>query len=117
MFGLSPRDMKKLMRQFGIKIEELKVERAVLELEDGRILILEPPTASFMMKQKGQPPTFYLVGSPREEKREEAKIEISEEDIELVAEQAGVSREEAKKALEEAGGDIAEAILRLKGES
>ncbi|MEM3475810.1 MAG: nascent polypeptide-associated complex protein, partial [Candidatus Bathyarchaeia archaeon] len=32
----------------------------------------------------------------------------------LVAEQASVSLEEAKKALEAAGGDLAQAILSLK---
>lgn len=40
---------------------------------------------------------------------------IPKEDIELVAQQAGVSEEEAKKALEETGGEPAEAIIRLMG--
>ncbi len=38
---------------------------------------------------------------------------ISEEDIKLVMEQAGVDHDTAKKALEEAKGDLAEAILKL----
>ena len=39
---------------------------------------------------------------------------ISEEDIKTVSDQAEASEEEAKKALEETSGDLAEAILKLK---
>jgi len=39
---------------------------------------------------------------------------INDEDIKTVSEQAGVSEEEAKKALKESSGDLAEAILKLK---
>ena len=47
------------------------------------------------------------------EAREESKG-IPDGDIKMVAAQASVSEEDAKKALEESGGDIAEAITRLK---
>jgi nascent polypeptide-associated complex subunit alpha len=39
---------------------------------------------------------------------------IPEEDARLVADQTGKSLEEAKKALEECGGDLAKAILLLQ---
>ena len=39
---------------------------------------------------------------------------IKDEDIETVAEQAGVSKEKAREALEKCSGDLAEAILSLK---
>ena len=41
-------------------------------------------------------------------------MNISEEDIKLVMEQAGVDYDSAKKALEETKGDLAEAILKLQ---
>ena len=45
-----------------------------------------------------------------------AKVEIGEDDVKLVMQQAGVSDESlARSALEETNGDIAEAILKLKG--
>ena len=46
----------------------------------------------------------------------EAEItdEIDEEDIKTVVDQAGCSEEDAKAALEETKGDIAEAIMRLQ---
>ncbi|MHA1779223.1 MAG: hypothetical protein ACTSYN_06570 [Candidatus Heimdallarchaeaceae archaeon] len=39
---------------------------------------------------------------------------MSDADIKLVAEQAGVSEELARKAIEEENGDLAAAIVRLK---
>jgi nascent polypeptide-associated complex subunit alpha len=41
-------------------------------------------------------------------------MEIPEEDVRLVADQTGKSMEEAKKALEETGGDLAKAILLIQ---
>ncbi|MCE4628640.1 MAG: nascent polypeptide-associated complex protein [Desulfurococcales archaeon] len=115
MFGFNPRDMRRVMRQLGIRMEELRAVRVTIELDDGRIMVIEEPVGSFLMRQKGQPPMIYIVGEPRiEEPSKEETPEISEEDVLLVAEQAGVSPEEARKALEETGGDIAEAILRLQ---
>lgn len=41
------------------------------------------------------------------------QLEISEEDVQLVAAQVGCTAEEARAALKEAGGDIAKAIILL----
>ena len=43
----------------------------------------------------------------------ESEIVIPDEDIEMVANQANVSKEEAEEALIESKGDLAEAILKL----
>lgn len=48
-----------------------------------------------------------------EEMLADVEIEISDDDIALVASQTGKSPKEAKKVLEETKGDIAEAIVRL----
>jgi len=56
---------------------------------------------------------FQVIGEPHEVVRKEEEIEISEEDIELVIAQTGVSREMAVKALKECEGDLAKAILLL----
>lgn len=69
-----------------------------------------------MLNFQGQK-IFQVVGESLEERaimrNEEAKPKIPEEDVALVAEQAGVSLEEARAALEETGGDLAQAILLL----
>ncbi|WP_297536479.1 nascent polypeptide-associated complex protein [Thermococcus sp.] len=108
MMGMNPRQMKKLMKQFGIKMEELEgVKEVVLKLE-GREIVLKDPVVTVMVVQ-GEKTYQIIPGS--EEVRE--VVEIPDEDIELVMEQAGVDRETALKALKETKGDIAEAILKL----
>jgi nascent polypeptide-associated complex subunit alpha len=57
---------------------------------------------------------IYQISGGRVEEKQLERMRISEEDILLVAQQAGVSLEEARKALEEAEGDLAKAILMLK---
>ncbi|HEX9816946.1 MAG TPA: nascent polypeptide-associated complex protein, partial [Candidatus Thermoplasmatota archaeon] len=44
------------------------------------------------------------------------RLEIVEDDVKLVAAQSGKKPSEARKALEDSNGDIAEAILKLTGE-
>ncbi len=116
MMGFRPRDLRRAMRRMGMEVEELDAVEVEVRLGDGSKLLVEEPQAVMLIKARGQPPMLYIIGEPR---RVEARAEegggpeISEEDVALVAEQAGVSPEEARRALEEAGGDIAEAILRL----
>ncbi len=110
---MNPRDLKRAMKQLGIKMEDLDVVRVVFEMSDGRKLVVEEPQ-TMIIRAKGQPPMIYVIGEPVEVKEEkQSKPLFSDEDVKLVAEQAGVSLEEARKALEEAGGDIAAAILKL----
>ena len=54
--------------------------------------------------------TYQLSGEAR---FEEAVPEIPDEDVALVASQTGATKEDAKAALIEPRGDIAEAILKL----
>ncbi len=55
---------------------------------------------------------FTVTADSYEERELEVPI-FSEEDIQLVSQQAGVDDEKAKSALEEAEGDLARAILLL----
>lgn len=115
MKGLSGREALRLMQKMGVKIEELNnVEKVEIKMGEKKIIIENPKVAA--IKLQGQ--TMYqIIGNEiKEIKIEEQKIKetVLEEDVKLVAEQAGVSFEEAKKALEAAGGDLAQAILSLK---
>ncbi len=120
LFGFNPRDLERTLRRMGIKMETLRAERVEILLEDGSKLVAEAPQV-LLIRAKGQPPMTYVIGELRRVEPEEAggggEAPFTEEDVRLVAEQAGVSLEEARRALEETGGDIAEAILRLRGES
>jgi nascent polypeptide-associated complex subunit alpha len=114
MKGLSGREALRLMQKMGVGVEELNnVEKVEIKMGEKKIVIENPKVA--VIKLQGQ--TMYQIvgGETKEVKMEEQKKEtVLEDDVKLVAEQAGVSFEEAKKALEAAGGDLAQAILSLK---
>ncbi len=104
--GMNPRNMGRMMKQLGIKNDELSVKKVEMLLEDGTKLVFEKPSVQ-LMEMQGQK-TYTVIGNPKEESS------IPKEDIEMVVEQASVSEEEAIKALEENDGDIARAISSLK---
>jgi nascent polypeptide-associated complex subunit alpha len=111
MMGMNPRQMKKLMKQMGIKMEEMEgVKEVVIRLESKEIVLKDP--AITVITAQGEKSYQIVPGS--EEVR--AIVNVSDEDIKLVMEQAGVDYDTAKKALEEAKGDLAEAILKLTEE-
>jgi nascent polypeptide-associated complex subunit alpha len=60
---------------------------------------------------------YQIIGTPvkrpRTEPGLEPEISISQEDVEIVMGKAGCSEAEAKAALTETEGDLAEAIFRL----
>ncbi len=128
--GLNPRKMQKMMEQMGIDLTELDVESAVLRLDDGTELVFDGPDVT-RMDARGQQ-TYQLVGSPEARAGEvddggdadeaggtaaggEADDaggsgDVPDDDVALVAEQAGVPEADAREALEAADGDLAAAI-------
>ncbi len=108
--GMNPGQMKAMMKQFGIKSEELNVEKIIMETADGGKLVFENPQVT-CIDMKGQK-SYTIVGEPREEAGE--KPSFSNEDVEMVMQQAKCAREQAQTALEENEGDLAAAIASLK---
>lgn len=101
-----------MMKRLGMKVNQLECERVVLVLPD-KELVIEEPTVTLIEIQGEK--IYQISGREVERAREEpVTLEISEEDVKLVAEQAGVTLDEARKALEEAGGDLAQAIILLQ---
>ncbi|RLE42707.1 nascent polypeptide-associated complex protein [Candidatus Woesearchaeota archaeon] len=107
MFGLNIKDMMKAMQKLGIKQEKVDSEEVVISCKDKDIVIKNPDVV--IVDFQGQK-VFQISGVIEERK----KIGISDEDVSLVAEKARVSEEKAREALEEAGGDIAKALLKLE---
>jgi nascent polypeptide-associated complex subunit alpha len=102
--------MERAMRQLGVKTKELEGVREVLiKLEDRELVF---PDAQVILTEMGGQRSYQVIGREIERKLEAGP---PEEDIKLVMEQAGVERERAMQALKETGGDLAEAILKLKG--
>lgn len=106
---MNPRQMNQLMRRFGINVKDVEnVEKVVIQT-DTKEYIFEDAEVT-VMEAQGQK-TYQITGKPKIIERKE---EIQKEDIKLVMQQTGKTAEEAKKALEETKGDIAEAIMKLK---
>ncbi len=105
---INPRQMERMMKQMGIQATNIEAEEVVIKTPDKEIVISNPQVSK--VKAMGQE-TFQITGDISERSREG----ISDEDVEMVAEEAGVSHEEAKAMLEQTK-DIAEAIMRLKRE-
>jgi nascent polypeptide-associated complex subunit alpha len=103
--GMNPRQMQRMMKQMGIKNDDIPASKVIIESE-GKKLIFENPQVQ-LMEVQGQK-TYTVIGNPIEESS------IPKEDIEMVVEQTGKTEDEAKKALEENDGDIAEAIASLQ---
>lgn len=112
MFNMNPAQMQKMMSQMGIKTVDLPAEKALFYLKDGTILELNAPQIVKMTVQGTE--TYQVVGHANILESKEKELEITEEDILLVSQQSNVSKDAAKKALEESNGDLAEAILKLK---
>ncbi len=107
--GMSPRKMQQMMKQMGIQQVEIPARRVVIECSDKKIVIDNPQVSRVnMMGQQ----TWQVLGAHREEVIDTAP-EISDEDVQTVVDQTGKSPEEARTAIEDASGDLAEAILRL----
>ena len=108
MFGkINPKQIEGMMKKMGIAQQNLDAKRVIIELEDSNIIIDEPTVVKINMQ--GQE-SFQVTG----ESREESKEGFSEEDIEMVMEKTGVSKDKVTSFLKENNGDIALAIMELK---
>jgi len=108
----------RMLESLGLNLKELGVaEEVIIRLQDKELRIRNPAVMFMKIENEG---VYQIIGGRVEEvapsigeKIEEAYTP-SEEDVMLVAMQAGVSEDEARNALIETGGDLAKAILLLK---
>lgn len=101
--GLNPKKMQAMMKQLGIKQEEIEANRVIIERNEGNIVIDNPSVMKIEMN--GQE-SWQISGEVSEEK-------ISDEDVKLVMEKTGKSEQEVRDVLEANKGDIAETIASL----
>ena len=106
--GMDPKAMQRMMKQMGIKNEEMEAERVVIESKSKKIIIENPSVNIVEMQGKK---TYTIMGDEKEEEKG-----ISKGDIDMVVKQANVDVKKAEAALKKNEGDIAAAILELKGE-
>jgi nascent polypeptide-associated complex subunit alpha len=101
-----------MMQRMGMNMNEVSdVEQVTIKTSNKEITIEQPGVA--ILEMQGQK-IFQVTGGKITEKTVERKLTLPEEDVRLVADQTGKNPEEARKALEESGGDLAKAILLLQ---
>ena len=102
--GIDPKQMAGMMKKMGIKTETIDAKEVIIR--GSKTLVIKNPQVT-VVDMQGQK-TYQIMG------RAEEKKEENREDLDLVMEQAGATEDEARGALDEAEGDIAIAILKLK---
>ena len=124
MTRTNSRRARRMMKQMGMNMNELSdIKRVILQGDDKEIVIEGPSVTSINV----QGTKMYQVAGGRETERkiqaagaveaapvEEEPLVLPEEDILLVAQQANVSIEKARAALENSDGDLAQAIIKLQ---
>jgi nascent polypeptide-associated complex subunit alpha len=100
-----------MMERMGLNMNEIKDVKEVVILTQGKEIHLEKASV-FEIKAKDA--RVFQVTAEKITEKEVAAPKFTEEDVFLVMTSANVSRERAVSALDEADGDIALAILRLK---
>ncbi len=115
MPNIDPRTLKNMMAKMGIKSTELQADSVVIECPDRRIVIQNPQVTQ--IEAQGAL-SFQIAGDVTEDAKEAAleKVEVTDEDIELVMSKTGATdKEKVREALERNSGDIAATILELTG--
>ena len=109
------RNAMRMMQRLGMETKEVKnVKEVIIKTTDKNIIIEEPNVVSLTMEKQT---LFQVIGGNKREEdtsQEGVEVEVAENDVKLVADQANVSIEKARLALIEADGDLARAIISLK---
>ncbi len=113
---MNSREMRRMMAQMGIKSTEMTdVKKVTLHGETKNYVITNAQVT--VIEAQGEK-SFQITGKMKEVAKaqgEKKAVEPSfpEDDIKLVTEQTGVSREKAIQALKQAEGEVAQAIIDL----
>ncbi|PKP55487.1 MAG: nascent polypeptide-associated complex protein [Candidatus Altiarchaeales archaeon HGW-Altiarchaeales-2] len=120
--GGNPKQMKAMLQRMGIKMEGIEASEVIIKRTNGKNLRITNPEVSKIIMQGN---VLFSISGKVEEiagqeipveaiNPEDEKVDITDDDINLVTAQTGCNYETAKKVLEENEGDIASAILKLK---
>jgi nascent polypeptide-associated complex subunit alpha len=111
MRRMNPREARRMMQRMGMNMGAMPDVEQVIFKTSSKEIIVENPEVT-VMEMQGQK-IFQVMGDRITEKAVEKEVKIPEEDVQLVATQANVSSDQARAALEQTKGDLAQAILLL----
>ena len=112
MPGVDPRMMKQAMKRMGMKQTEIDASQVIIKTREKDLVIDNPEV--MLVSVMGQE-SFQVTGQVREVSHD-AMPDVSDDDLDAVISQTGCSRDTARRAIQDAKGDLAAAILALKGE-
>ena len=105
MFGMDPKKMQQMMKQLGMKMDNIPASQVIIKTSSGDIVVDEPQVIKTIMQ--GQV-VFQVSGNVKEKS-------ISDEDVKLIIEQTGINdKEKIKEILQKNNGDVAKTIMQLK---
>ena len=111
------RDTARMMQKMGVKMDELPDVTQVIIKTPSKEIVIDTPTVT-MVTVQGEA-MYQIAGGEVSESQPQTMSTVNippEADVQLVAQQTGKSMDESRKALTDAGGDLARAILILKGQ-
>ncbi|QCC51133.1 nascent polypeptide-associated complex protein [Halapricum salinum] len=125
--GLNPRKMKQMMEQMGIDMEDIDAEEVIIRTDEEELVFTDAEVQ--LMEAQGQK-TYQIVGEPESralgsgdsggesedgsDDSGESAGAVDDQDVEIVAQRAGVSEDAAREALEANDGDLAAAVSQLE---
>ena len=125
--GMNPRKMKQMMEQMGIDMEDIDAEEVIIRTDEEELVFTDAEVQ--LMEAQGQK-TYQIVGEPESralgsgdsggesedgsDDSGESVDAVDDQDVEIVAQRAGVSESEAREALEANDGDLAAAVSQLE---
>lgn len=103
---MNPSDVQKMMKQMGMRMEEIDANEVIIKCNDIQIRIINPQVilANIMGKK------VYQVSG--EESFE--KVETTEEDVKMIMEKTGKDKDTVIKKLKELDNDLAKVIAELQ---
>ncbi|MCF7865847.1 nascent polypeptide-associated complex protein [Candidatus Woesearchaeota archaeon] len=107
--GMNPRQMQQAMKRMGIKQIDFEAIEVIIRTPEKEIVISDPSIQKVNMMGNWS----YQISGEETERSLNTTPEINEEDIKTVMQQANCTEEQAKQAIEESKGDLAEAIMKL----
>ena len=105
--GINQKQLKMAMKKMGVSQQEINATEVIIKTANKEIIVRNPQVMKVKM---GGEESLQITGQLEERTLEK----FTEEDVKTVMEQTNKSEDEAREALENHDGNLAEAILSLQ---
>ncbi len=108
MMRINDRQLQRMMKQMGMKTQDIDALEVIIRGREKDLSIRNPKVT--VVEVQGQK-IIQVIGDIEEIEKE--RLPFNEDDVKLVMDQTGSTREEAIEALKKTDGKPAEAIIEL----